>query len=403
MRRPHTILSILAACALSAGAQEQLSPGQPEESGIISGNQFFYVVGADRAEMLEIALWSEDVAERIAAFMGVPYPQRAGETLLRIELIYGEELPVRVEERQYDSDAGFRQVLILQNVTKNEQTEALRALCRLILGRYARGGLRAAPSVSDPSVPGWMVDGMMMQWLPMQRIAGREALLQAWEAGETFTIDRILSEEWSEPLQSGVAGEWFKWLLNQPGSAALFQAALARVGSGREITGEWLIGQCSGFGTLREWNQAWSLHLAMLPSTILLPGALLPEDVVRLRESLVINPEMISVVIQEDVPYTYMLQDMIEGRHASWMPALAAALAARIQEVSLGRAPELQESARAYLDYLEAVPLQSDGWWSTDASDEELHALLEKADHLLQTLEEKLQTRQLDADSVTDE
>ncbi len=386
MMRSLVVIPMLAACALSAIAQERVAPIQPEEPGLISGKQHFYVSGADRAEMLEIALWAEDVASRITGFLGAPYPQRAGETLLRVELVYTNGQPIRVEEQQYDSDVGFRQILILQNVTKNEQTDALRALCHLILGRYALGGRGAAPSEADRLVPDWMVDGMVMQWLPMQRIAGREALLRAWEAGETFTIERVLNEVWSEPLNSGVAGEWFNWLLDQPGSAALFQAALAQAGLGREITAEWLIGQLPGNGSLRDWNQAWSLHLAMLPSTILLPGALLPEDVERLRESLVIHPEMISVATQEDVPYTYTLQDMMEARQASWMPTLAAALAARIQAATLGRAPELQETARAYLDYLEAVPLQSDGWWTRDASDEELRALLEKADQLLQAL-----------------
>lgn len=379
----------------------------PDEPGMISGNQHFYVTGTNRAELLEIAIWSEAVADRVSGLMNQPYPQAAGETLMRIELIYTNGLPPRVAMEQYDSDAGFRQVLRLQNVTRNEQSSALQALCCLILNRYARAARRNTASVLPPeaAVPYWMVDGMARHGLPAWRASGREAVLQAWNSGESFPIEMILRGAWDEPLKSAAGGEWFEWLQDRPDGALLFQSALARTGAGGELTGEWFMEQCPGGGTLRDWNQAWSLHLATLASTILAPGALLPEDVARLRESLIIRPEMISVAAQEDVPYAYQLGDMIEGRAAFWMPALVDAVGARIQEASVGRAPALQETARKYLAYLDAVPQHRAGlWqrlWRSDATDAALRTMLVEADESLRVLEEEVQARQPGADSAT--
>lgn len=387
-------------------AQERYSPMRPDD-GIISANQHFYVTGTNRAELLTISIWAEDTVERVAGLINRPYPQAPGETLTRIDLVYTNDEPPCVSMEQYDSDAGFRQVLLLRNVTRREQPDALRALCTLILNRYARAARPNTPFIRDPesAVPYWMVEGMARHGLPVWRAAGREAVIQAWNAGESFSIENILKGTWPEPLKSAAGAEWFEWLQDRPDASELFHAALVQTGAGEQLTGAWLPEQCPGSGTLRDWNQAWSLHLATLASSILTPGALLPEDVTRLRESLVIRPEMISVAAQEDVPYAYQLGDMIEGRSAFWMPALVEAIAARIQEASIGRAPALQETARKYLIYLNAVPQQRAGFWSRlwhgDVSDAKLRALLKEADHSLLMLEARVQAGQADADSIT--
>jgi len=360
-----------------------------EPEGMVSGRGRFYITGPNRGENLDVAIWAEDVSDKVAALLGEPFPHYVGDRMIHIQLSYPPDEPLLITNKVIRSAAGFVQILTLQQVTREHQDDALEQLVQLLFQRTIaqRTGFTDFESWIT-EIPAWLVRGAASHFMPSVRQANYEQVTKAWREGECVSLDLIQQGTLPSSLQDACEGEFFEWLLGRMDAQIFFDAVFKRLVEGKKITPEWLVDILPECSTQRKAAQLWDLYLATSQTRVVRPGGCTPRDIGALRKALLLTPEILSVSMRQEIVFSYRLNDLIAARAEPWMADLADLLSKRIQEVVIGRCAALQQVAEEYLAFLQALPAPH-----TD-SDMNLRSLLTEAERSLVVLEMEMQSGQ---------
>jgi hypothetical protein len=400
-RHRNAWLATLLLIATAGGARAVELP-LAEDNGVISGDVRFRVSGPNRAENVEVASWADEVYSRLVDLMHWEMPRDSRQRLIQVVLEYGGTDGALVTSRQYLTDVGLVQELRLRNVDRENQAEAAEQLIRLLLNRYAalHSGTPVRSADTAP-FPDWLVYGAASHFSVPQRLSNRAVVMDAWRRQADLGIRSLLKGELPPQLQRPTEGEFFEWIMDRPDGRRILSEVVQEVCSGKVPGTEELLCRVMGFGSVRAAAQAWDLHLVSLQSVLLAPGTCTPEELAAFRESVLVTPDVLGPAAGVDVMSTHPLSALIIYRNEKWMPRLCDALTRRISETSVGRAKELQQTARLYLQFLDRLAAARDQWAGSDMTDEELLELLEQAEIALDELEYKVRTGQIKPPSAT--
>lgn len=392
--------------ALAQETQEVAPPAAPATKVAFSTTRRFVVQGLGAADASSIALWTEEVARRLESLVGRPIPVKG---FMPLELVPSRDTGVvaRVITAQGFVDGQVQQRIVMVHPRELDQEDLLEGLCRLLLNRYVIT-LQAARQRAEElgSVPDWMAVGAAQTLYHELRVRNARMMLSRWKMNHSFSIGAILD------LQNLPGGRWNEkalcglmtgWLATWPDAHRQWGRMFERRAAGRVIDDAWLASSAA-YGSARDMNKAWDVWLAQ--QCVQHDWARGPvQRLSDLRQVLRINPDDYGIAVEGDVAVPLTPGAMIDLRKRPWMDALTARVALKIQWLAIGQPAELQDVARGYAVFMDALAARksafSGGLFGRAPSEGQLRKMLSEADAALEEYERDAVRRKAYLDSVS--
>ena len=365
---------------------------------VFSTTRRFLVSGFAPGAAADLARWSEDVAGRVEQLLG-PIPMDRG-WYLEIQGRPGD----RVVRAQGWVDGLLQQRLEVGRSEELDQEDVLEGLVWLLLNRWAVARQTPAQrSVGLAGVPDWLAVGVAQNAYPELRSRNAEAVQERWREDRLTPWPDLVEQEilpsgrWAAKAE---VGQWVAWLLERSARMDAFWEAHAK---GQRLNAEAVARQVLSLGGVDEASQAWEVWLAAQGNRRRVMTGVDADQVAEFDAlSRVDDPELQAVRADVSAPLT--LADLVALRTARWVPALATRRSWQLQMAMLGRAPEWQEVAQRYIDFLEALAGRGSGYrgglFGRGASGRQLLALLGDADKARDRLRQDMLARTAYVDLV---
>ncbi|MFH0907235.1 MAG: hypothetical protein V1929_00530 [bacterium] len=384
-----------------AGAQEATNSART----IFSTSRRFVVQGLGAEDASAIAQWTEEVSRRLESLVGRPVPVKGHQPL---ELVPRSDAggAARVITAQGYVDGQVRQRLVLVNPGALDQEDLLEGLCRLLLNRYVialQSSRQRAANLGN--VPDWMAVGAAQTLYHEIRTRNARMMLARWKTNQAFPLGAILSLQnlpggrWNE---KALCGLMMGWLATWPDARPRWGRMFERLAAGQRIDDAWMASSAA-YGSARDMNKAWDVWLAH--QCVQHDWARGPvQRLYDLKQVLRVNPDDYGVAVERDVAVPLAPAAMIDLRKRTWMDALTARVALKIQWLAIGQPAELQDVVRGYVAFMNALaaraPAYRGGLFGRGPSESQLREMLAEADAALAGYERDAVQRKDYLDSV---
>ncbi|NCC52199.1 MAG: hypothetical protein EOM20_13415 [Spartobacteria bacterium] len=360
----------------------------------ISSSKRFVVKGLTTPEHVELAVWLEDVAESLEELLDRSLAFDRGEPLTLVMRVNpdGDEGQVYAMQRW----SGFRlqQEILVVNPGRVNQEDVLEALVGLLLNRFPIAGQSLSSRGERlAEVPEWLAVGVAANLYGVQRARNDQVALAAWAQGVLPGLgDIITGMPYEGPERTAWLGLATAWLLGVPPAPAILDGifAAARRGEAWEVESLIPLFQVDTFGEIEQQWDLWVIARQQVRSEW---GAVSAADLEALEESLLVRPEIISMITREDGTHTLTIADLIEQRDVAWMLVLARFMEMRVQSLGIGRSRGFQAVLNEYALFFRQLGARRKGLFAQPGAEKsagELYDQLERAHAARRALEATL-------------
>ncbi len=366
-RAPPTVLAAIylaaAACATppeppaapADAAAEPAAAGAadaaPRRRVMTSRSQRFMAIGARPGELIELLVWAEDTADRLARLIGRPLPAERGAPLQFILDDDPETLEGRVRVGRAEELGGFVQRVIVTNPDAADPAEALDAFCFLLLSRYVQTYQPPTERRTRPGhVPAWWAAGVARQLLPGARQLAQREVLNAWEAGHCLSLRRILAPRTLQPdfvSEKPYAALAVGWLRSRRDFVELADELARRWTAGNYADADWFAERMAD-GDPRGLEIEWELWIAAARQRQGVFAPATAADLRALRERLTLPRADLPADLALDLPSTISPDDLARHAGEAWTAAAARRISGAIARLRFGRGSEFREVIAAY-------------------------------------------------------
>jgi len=380
------VWTVAAAASLVLTAEGEQTGSREATPVVTSPERRFVVSGVRSPDNARLALWAEQVAERLERVMEAPVPFFPGTPITIAAQLDRERPRGRVAKSQVWSDFGVRQKLILVNPMLVGEEAVLEALCWLLANRYIieRQDYDARKAALGTS-PDWLANGLAHSLFRRLRQRNNEIVLKRLGGGWVPSIGEVLGWEHMPPGPStdkAVCGMVLAWLESLPEAGRFFDALYERLARSGHIDAQWLYAALpptdSGADIDARWRE-WVAGRTRMDGRSW--GTVSTEHFERLAAALRIDATEVRVPSGTKLPAGLSLADLIPARDQPWAQVVTSRLRYRLQRVALGRDIDFQELVGRYIALLDALEeRQASGpgfWpWSRAEAEEELRQRL---------------------------
>lgn len=314
----------------------------------VSPSKRFVVSGADAVRQAGYARWADASADRLADLAAVRLPPGAFEIRLLDSSASGDDQVGAVESR--------RRLLTIDRRLAADSDARLSAFCGMMVGswvealRVGRDGARRAVTV-----PEWLPVGLARNLDAESRTRCRQ-LVKGWTKKDGRpSASAVLGWEavpdgWRR--EGAMCGLFVRWMLAVRSGG--LSNVLERLAAGGAVSPEWVAREYGAFRSVAELDLAWDEWMDRQDRIVQEFGALSVSSVEALKAETVVRVE--SADPDRAGASDYEPDALIDAARKS--PALrraAAERAQRIQEMVLGKAPELLEVSMPYALFFDGV------------------------------------------------
>ena len=369
MPRAAALLLLFAAGARSQTAPPPDAPEGPADApapatpagrrAMWSRSQRFAAIGSNPGELIELLIWAEDFADRLAQFVGRPLPlQRAAPFEFHIEED-ASALEGRVLVRDLQGLGGWSQRMHIVNPAATDPADVLDAFSALLLFRYVRELQAPAGRGAPPArVSDWWAQGVARQALAGARSLSQREVLREWDAGRCLALDRLLTPRPPDAvsaLDKAYAAAAVGWLKSRKDFPDIADGLLRRWAAGRADDAEFL---AERFGFPSDWRameMEWELWIAALRArqSQFMPAT--AGDLRALRERLTLRRTDLPPGAPDDLPARIPLELLAARRDEAWARAAARRILGAAVRLKYGRGAELRAVVDEYAAFLSAV------------------------------------------------
>jgi len=185
-------------------------------NAVTSFSRRFVVQGGLSGQNLELALWADDILEKIERLTEMPVPFIKGHKLNIVLKENVEKGAERVIRRQHFEEGKLYQLIEVKGYQVADQEDLLEAITGLLLNRYVvieQGYEKRREEIGR--VPDWFSVGMAQVLFPELRARNYVLVHQAWSNGILPQLTDYLTEEYlprGRWVNKAMAGLVFEWL-----------------------------------------------------------------------------------------------------------------------------------------------------------------------------------------------
>ncbi len=324
-----------------------------------SRTQRFAAIGANPGELIELLIWAEDFADRLAQFVGNPLPTHRAAPL---EFHIAEDpslLEGQVRIREFEDLGGWSQRILITNSAATDPADVLDAFSLLLLSRYAQALQTPDHRRARPArVAGWWAAGVARQLLPGARALGRREVLREWDAGRCLSLVRLLTPRPPGPgaaLEKAYAAAAVAWLKSRRDFPEIMEGLFRRWAAGDADDAAFLAERLGFPGNERALEIEWELWLAALRARQSQFAPATAGDLRALRDTLILRRADLPPGAPDTLPARLPLELLAQHRAEPWARAAARRLHGSVVRLQYGRGAEFRAVVVEYAGYLAAV------------------------------------------------
>lgn len=388
---PHAALC-RAICLLVCAAGLACNADEAPEITQAASRRFTFQA-PDSSQLVSLARWAEDVADRIVSATELPMRFDGSRVYQIVVRPPDGSRTGRVGKSQRLVDGKLVQQLLLENFEYVDWQDALEAHTSLLLSGYIIAH-QDSENVLPMQAPDWLSCGLA-HYIDSRLRAQSGSLLVSWqESGAYPKLGAVL--KWQAlPLgkseNKSACCIALSWLLAQPTSSRDLDKVFSHIAAGKAISSEWLAKELLGMRSAVTMENAWRKWTGKyrLPKADL--GVLSSVTLARLRARLVLRAGMggIPTSVVND---RMSLKDLIPLKNAEWMKGLCESKTMQLKVLGAGKPADFLELIDLYCEYLSAVGRRK--------RDRTLGRLLAKADLALEALQAVILARERYVDEV---
>ncbi len=335
----------------------------------------FTVVGMDRAENVELARWSSDVAKKIETMLSVKLPLDY-QHMVRIVVNAAEPGDSgRVVMRPSVRGSGFLRDLVIYDYASVDQEEAEEELCLLLMNVFLNG---------RDIVPRWFCRGLAQNLYQEQKSANAEYVISIWREGGLMPVVEIMKEQIGgnkRRVEKSVCGFFVGWLTTMPGWKQLLDGIFTQFAQDKNVTPEWLVAHMDGCDSVVELEEQWDSWILRQERVVHEPGRATLHTIDKIRSQLLVHSGQFGVGLWVDPNEIGSLRGLIDAKDEEWIPGLCQAKITSLRIIAMGRGDEVGAVVDAYCRFFEAL---RDG----EKTKVHLIVLLKRADNAFERLSE---------------
>ena len=356
-----------------------------------SASRRFMVIGLDRAQNYEAAVWAETMAGRVEHAVGLLLPEKRWRTFrlnLTDRLREGGE-PWAEESIGHD---GHRWVLrlLLRDAAHAPPGPVGDALVRILLSAYivdARVGLPDGDIDSPCLAPAWMAAGLLDSVDPLGREQCAATAFAAWERGQLPLPADYLKAEGNIPANPVAARAMgallVRWIEMQPDRKESFRQVFEALAANGAMDGA-MFSKALGLESAAELSAAWDEWMLHQRRIVHRPGVATALAVEMLKAQLLLYPSDFATALGGGLDAPSNVAQLVEYRKAPWLSDVANVRCAAIRMAAVGRGDECDKVASLYCAFLEGL--------IAGKSDRKLRQMIERASAALTELEKSAGT-----------
>lgn len=355
-----TIASGGLACAEVEEAATNALTARPSAAWrpITSHNRHFVVSGFPPADALNIAVWAENVYERLSGWAQSPVPGGFAYPLTITAVLTETGIVGRaVASQSYTEDGHFRQELAMVNPAAMDQEDALEQLTQLLLNRwiYSKSRGKRDRDVRQ-SYPDWMGVGVAQNLYPELRTRNYELVKKEEMSAGAFAMPDVLGYRhlppgrWPEKARAALV---IAWLSDQVGPANLLAMTSSDLADSGTLDLSYFL-QITGNADVREMSMAWDLWMARQERRFV-PGMMV-SDTEELSRILELRSEDIGLLHQNYPPGSRLSVDiLLENREDEWARDASSKIAWNLRQEMIGKTTAIHEKANALAEVFDGI------------------------------------------------
>lgn len=368
----------------------------PAPSTITSHQRNFMVTAMPRSEALALALWAEDVRERVLTWSDLPAPAGSVFPLVMAAEIRRDDPRGYVMKAQDRSPENYlRQELTIVNPARTGREDVLEVLTGLLLNRW----LVERTGRPDAQVPDWLAVGVAQNVYPEWQAGHLDVLSRAGALGLDMSAAGVFRQHimpagrWPEKAHAGLV---MAWLAASAGADRILNRMMDVLAVSSRVTMADMM-DLVGVDSVRACEMHWETWLAA-QSRKLVPGRW-TRDASAIERIVAMNPADFGLIRPSHAGDERLdIETLIEARQEPWAREAAQVLRMQLGEAMIGKSPELVQVARNYMLFFDA--LAGDDGQRSPAPARRLRRMWEEAGHALDGYRESEAARRYFVDAA---